>query len=107
MIRSATSAGRARAGRGSAARVVIPTGLRERIAVEAKRRGLELAPAVRVLLAERVDEIEDAERLTRAEEWQRAEAWATWERMKAGDVREASKAEIDLDFEAARAQART
>ena len=59
-----------------------------------------------MLLAERVDELEDAARLSRAEEWQRAEAWTTWERMKAGDVREASQAQIDLDFEAARAQAR-
>jgi hypothetical protein len=104
MSRSATSAGRARAGSGSAARVVIPTDLKKRVAAEAKRRGLELAPAVRLLLAERVDELEDAARLSRAEEWQRAEAWATWERMKAGDVREASQAQIDLEFEAARAQ---
>jgi hypothetical protein len=41
----------------------------------------------------------------RAREWQHGEAWATWERMKAGDVREVSKQAIDRDFEEALAEA--
>jgi len=31
---------------------------------------------------------------TAAEEWQRAQAWATWEKIKAGDVRETSLEEL-------------
>jgi hypothetical protein len=98
-------------GTGSAARsqkvdrgpvsVVLPPELRARVQAEARKRGLKLSPAVRALLIERVKELDDAAQLSRAEEWQRAEAWATWERMKAGDRREVSKAEIDAEIDGA------
>lgn len=100
MSKSATSTARRSAG-GRAIRVVIPQELETRVEAEAKRRGLALSTAVRTLLLERVDELDDFERLTRAEEWQRAEAWATWQRMNAGDAREVSKSEIDAEFDLA------
>ena len=105
MSKAAASTGRRSAG-GRAIRVVIPQDLEEKVEAEAKRRGLALSTAVRMLLLERVEELDDFERLTRAEEWQRAEAWATWQRMKSGDTREASKSEIDAEFDAALKAAR-
>jgi predicted DNA-binding protein len=68
--------------------VPLPVELRERLASEAKKRRLKMATAARVLLDERIGELEDAELLSQAEEWQRAQAWATWEKIKAGDKRD-------------------
>lgn len=62
------------------------------------------SPAVRTLLQERVRELDDAEQLSRAEEWQRAQAWSTWDKIKAGDVAEVSKADLDAEFEEARSR---
>ena len=82
--------------------VALPPPLRKTVAAEAKRRGLKLSTAIRVLVGERIREIEEAEDLTRAEEWQRAQAWATWEKVASGDRREASEAEIQAVFDSAR-----
>lgn len=106
MAKSTTTASRRNVG-GRTIRFVIPEDLEARVEVEAKRRGLALGVAVRTLLMERVTELDDFERMSRAEEWQRAEAWATWERMKAGDVSEVSKSEIDAEFDNALQAART
>lgn len=81
--------------------VVLPAELRVRVQAEAQKRGLKLSPAIRALLRERVQELDDAEQLSRAEEWQRAQVWAVWERMKAGDHDEASRQEIDSIFDEA------
>ncbi|MGH2500404.1 MAG: hypothetical protein ACRDF0_10005 [Candidatus Limnocylindria bacterium] len=70
--------------------VTLPEDLRRRLSVEAKRRKLKLATTARVLIDERIGELEDETELTKAEEWQRSQAWATWEKIKAGDVREVS-----------------
>ena len=37
-----------------------------------------------------------------AEEWQRAQAWPTWEKIKAGDTRWVTDAELDALFDKAR-----
>jgi|GEM_PF-6201062 hypothetical protein len=105
MSKAAASMGRRSAG-GRAIRVVIPEDLEAKVEAEARRRGLTLGTVVRMLLLERVEELDDLERLTRAEEWQRAEAWATWQRMKDGDVCEVSKSEIDAEFDHALLAAR-
>ena len=68
--------------------------LRQRSEDQARKRNLKLATAARVFLAEHVDELEDATVLAKAEEWQRAQAWATWEKIKAGDVRQVSWDEL-------------
>lgn len=79
--------------------VVLPADLKLRVQAEAKKRDMDLSQAVRVLLRERVEELEDDTQLRQAETWQRAQAWATWEKIKAGDLREVSKAELDADFD--------
>jgi hypothetical protein len=86
--------------------VVLPTPLRGTVAAEAKRRGLKLSTAIRVLVSERIREIEEAEELTQAEQWQRAQAWSTWEKIESGDRREASEAEIEAVFSRALARSR-
>ena len=65
-------------------------------------RKLKVATAARVFLDEHLTELEDRAELSAAEEWQKAQAWATWEKIKAGDVREASEADIREVFDAAR-----
>lgn len=75
---------------------------RRRLAAHAKKRRLKVATAARVFLDEHLTELEDRAELSAAEEWQRAQAWATWEKIKAGDVREASEADIKAVFDAAR-----
>jgi len=52
------------------------------------------------MITDRGDLVEPLVRLTLA--WQCAEAWATWQGMKAGDVREVSQSEIDAEFEIAK-----
>ena len=78
--------------------VVLPVVLRTRIEAEARKRGLKLSPIIRVLVSERIRQIDESAGLTQAEEWQRAQAWATWERLRAGDRREVSKTQIDAAF---------
>jgi hypothetical protein len=68
--------------------VPLPNELRARLARQASARGLKMATAARVLLDERLRDLEDAHELSQAEEWQRAQAWATWEAIQAGDRRD-------------------
>ena len=85
--------------------VALAMDLRRAIAAEAKRRGLKLSTALRVLAAERLEELREAEELSRAHQWQRAEAWATWQQVAAGGVaaarREATVTDLDAVFDAA------
>ena len=101
MAKSTATARQARGGDSGPVSVVLPRDLKARVLTEAKKRGLKLSPAVRVLLHERVKELDDAEQLSRAEEWQRAQAWATWEKIKAGDGAEVLKEQLDADFDEA------
>jgi predicted DNA-binding protein len=75
--------------------VTLPAELRRRLTSEAKRRELKVATTARVLIDERIGELEDEAQLTRAEEWQRAQAWATWEKIKAGDTHEVSWKQLE------------
>jgi hypothetical protein len=75
---------------------------RRRLTAHAKKRRLKVATAARVFLDEHLSELDDRTELSAAEEWQKAQAWATWEKIKAGDVREASEEEIRGVFDAAR-----
>lgn len=61
--------------------------LRKRLEKFAKSKELALASAARMLLEERLTQLEDEVLMTRAEAWQRAQAWATWERVKSGETR--------------------
>ena len=86
--------------------VALPKRLRDRLAVEARKRGLPLSTAVRVLVAERVRDLDEAAELSAVDQWQRAQAWRTWEDVQSGGAAEATSAEIDKDFEAAIARVR-
>jgi hypothetical protein len=68
--------------------VPLPPALRARLRRQAEKRQIKMATAARVLLDERLSELEDAVALSQAEEWQRAQAWATWEKISSGDARD-------------------
>jgi hypothetical protein len=61
--------------------------LRKRLEKFAKSKELALASAARMLLEERLTQLEDEVQLGREEEWHRAQAWATYEKYKAGEVK--------------------
>jgi len=63
---------------------------------------LKVATAARVFLDEHMSELEGAADLSAAEEWQRAQAWATWDKIKAGDLREATVEELHQVVDRAR-----
>lgn len=86
--------------------VLLPADLRARLADEARRRHLKLSSIVRVLAAERIDEIEASGQLSAAERWQRDQAWAAWDELRSGDRREVSRADIAKDFDRAVGRAR-
>jgi hypothetical protein len=81
--------------------IVLPKALRERLTREARKRGLPLSTAVRMLVVERVREIDEAAELSAADQWQRAQAWSEWEKLRAGDVGEVTRDELERDFEQA------
>jgi hypothetical protein len=74
--------------------VPLPAELRERLVAEAERRQLKLATTARLLLDERVRELEERAEVSEADAWQRAQAWATWEKIKSGDLREVSAEQL-------------
>jgi hypothetical protein len=84
--------------------VPLPPELRSRLAAQADKRKLKMATAARVLLDERLAELEDSDALSRAEEWQRAQAWATWEKIQAGDTRDVPMERLDEHVDAALAR---
>ncbi len=86
--------------------VALPPELRRRLALEAKRRGLPLSTAVRVLVAERVRELDEAAELSAADQWQRAQAWSGWDEVRRGEAAEATPEDVDKEFEAARRRLR-
>ncbi len=87
--------------------VILPARLKSRVAREAKRRGLKLSPTIRVLVGERLEELEESEALDRALAWQRHEAWATWERIRGGERPDVGFDALEADFERALPKRRT
>lgn len=81
--------------------VMLPTALRARLSAQAQRRSLKLSTALRVLLDERLSDLEAEEQLSRAEEWQRAQVWASWERYQQGENREVPWEDLQALFDAA------
>lgn len=64
----------------------LPPPLRQRIRQYAKARQLEEATAARVLMAERLSEVEAADELARADAWQLAQAQEAWRALLRGDL---------------------
>jgi len=65
--------------------VRLPRDLRQRVRRFARARGLEEATAIRMVLAEHLNEIELDEDLTKAEEWQRAQVYEALDRLDRGE----------------------
>ena len=84
--------------------VVLPKALRERLSREARKRGLPLSTAVRMLVAERVRELDESAELSAADQWQRAQAWSEWERLRSGDAPEVPATDLARDFDRALAR---
>lgn len=82
--------------------VHLPPDLKRRLRAQATKRRLDVATAARVFLDEHMSELESSAELSAAEEWQRAQAWATWDKIKAGDLREATAEELHQVFDRAR-----
>jgi len=78
--------------------VILPAHVKSRVETEAKRRGLKLSPTIRVLVSERLEELDQHESLDRALQWQRAEAWATWERIRDGEREDVGMEGLEAEF---------
>ena len=83
-----------------------PVQLRAQVKRFAKRKGLQEAAAVRLLCAERLEELalEDEARLT--EDWQDDEAIRVWEKLLRGETRIAPDDALKKVFAEARARIR-
>ena len=67
----------------------------------ARSRSLKLSTAIKVLLDERLQELEADDRLTPAEEWQRVQVRASWEQFRTGKNPEVRWEEIANLFDEA------
>ena len=76
----------------------MPADLRTRLRRFAKRRYLGEAVALRLIVAEYLDEDESQRELLKAERWQFQQAYETWERHQRGEGRTVPQAEIDKIF---------
>lgn len=76
----------------------MPAELRARLRRFAKRRYLGEAVALRLIVAEYLDEDESQRELLKAERWQFQQAYETWERHRRGGARAVPDSEIDKIF---------
>lgn len=87
--------------------VTLPPDLRKRLSGVAKRRKLKVATTARVLIDERISEIEDEAQLQRAERWQLKQTLTTVKRIHAGDHRWVSMKQMEADARRAFAEAKS
>lgn len=76
----------------------MPVELRSRLRRFAKRRYLGEAEALRLIVAEFLDEDESQRELLKAERWQFKQAYATWQRSLRGEERTVPFEEIQKIF---------
>jgi hypothetical protein len=81
--------------------VRLPRGLLARASRYARLRHMKLATALRTLVSERLDELEQDAQLSRAEQWQRAQAWTTAQSVADGSAKEVTWTELRADYEVA------
>ena len=79
--------------------VAVTRSQRDEFEAEARRRGLGVSTTIRVLAMERAGELRHTRQLERAMKWQTAEALKLMRRVDAGELGEASQADIDRIFE--------
>src|SRR5687767_1878676 len=65
----------------------MPPALRARLRRFAKERNLAEAEALRLVVSEHLDEVENERELAAAERWQFKQAYATWQRYQRGEER--------------------
>jgi len=82
-------------------RVAVTSEQRDEFEAEARRRGIGLSTTVRNLAVERAGELRRQRQLERARRWQTARVRRLADRIEAGDVGEASQADIDAVFDRA------
>lgn len=80
----------------------MPPALRARLRRFAKERHLAEAEALRLVVSEHLDEVENERELAAAERWQFKQAYATWQRLLRGEERLVPFAEIEKIFADAR-----
>ena len=76
----------------------MPKPLRTRLDRFARDRHLGEAQALRVVVAEHLDEVESAAELAAADRWQYEQAFATWERFRRGQGHTVPREDIDRIF---------
>jgi len=85
----------------------LPPELRRRLSTEAKKRKLKVATTARIMIDERISELEDEAQLRRAEQWQLKQALATWKKIQAGDRRWVSLRQLEADARRALEESRS
>jgi len=81
----------------------MPPALRARLRRFAKERNLAEAEALRLVVSERLDEIDNERELAAAERWQFKQAYATWQRYLRGEEGQVPWEQIEKIFADARA----
>lgn len=84
----------------------MPTPLRTRLRRFAEDRGLGEADALRLVVSERLDEVESDRDLLAAEKWQFKQAYADFQRILAGKEKVVERGEIDATFDRALSRVR-
>ena len=85
----------------------MPPALRVRLRRFAKARNLAEAEALRLVVSEHLDEVENERELVAAERWQFKQAYATWQRHLRGEGRLVPWESIQQIFDEARAKRST
>ena len=81
----------------------MPPALRARLRRFAKERHLAEAEALRLVVSEHLDQVENEKELAAAERWQFKQAYATWQRLLRGEEPLVPREEIEKAFADARA----
>jgi len=81
----------------------MPPALRVRLRRFAKERNLAEAEALRLVVSEHLDQVENERELAAAERWQFKQAYATWQRLLRGEEPLVPREEIEKVFADARA----
>lgn len=81
----------------------MPPELRARLRRFAKERHLAEAEALRLVVSEHLDQVDNERELAAAERWQFKQAYATWQRYLRGEERVVPREEIEKIFADARA----
>jgi len=84
----------------------MPRELRERMRTFAQARHLSESEALRLIVADHLDEIESERELSEGERWQFKQAYETWQRFRRGEGHTVTSDEIQRAFDQAREKVR-